>query len=236
MSNSEFVGMAAPVVSRVTLPIVGRKEEFEVRRIYCVGRNYIEHILEMQEGEVHDPPFFFQKPTDAIVANGQVPYPSHTEDFQFEAELVVGIGHSAKNIPVDRALDVVYGYAAGIDLTRRDRQRESFAKGLPWEVGKSFDFSAPCGAIHPVADWGHKTSGTIELSVNGVTRQKSILEKMIWNVPHIISQLSAQYELHPGDLIFTGTPEGVGPIVSGDRLKLSVVDLQPLEITILPSI
>jgi fumarylpyruvate hydrolase len=219
---------------RITaLSIVGREDRFPVRRVYCVGRNYVAHIREMKEGDERDPPFFFQKPADAVVAGGaDVPYPPQTEDFQFEAELVVAIGREAVDIPVEQALDAVFGYTVGVDLTRRDRQRESFKTGLPWEIGKAFDRSAPCGAIHPVADVGHQLSGAISLSVNGVERQRGDLGQMIWNVPEIISNLSRSYRLQAGDLIMTGTPAGVGPIVPGDQLVVSVGGLAPLAFSI----
>jgi len=216
-----------------TLPIVGRKDLFPVGRVYCVGRNYVAHIREMKEGDERDPPFFFQKPADAIVADGaDVAYPPQTDDFQFEAELVVAIGATAVDIPVERALEMVFGYAVGVDLTRRDRQRESFKAGLPWEIGKAFDQSAPCGAIHPVASVGHRLEGAISLSLNGVERQRGDLGQMIWNTPEIISNLSRSYRLQQGDLIMTGTPAGVGTIVPGDRLRVSVEGLAPLEFSI----
>lgn len=219
---------------RITaLPIVGREDRFPVRRVYCVGRNYVAHIREMKEGDERDPPFFFQKPADAVVAGGaDVAYPPQTDDFQFEAELVVAIGAEAAGVAVDRALDVVFGYAVGVDLTRRDRQRESFKSGLPWEIGKAFDQSAPCGAIHPVADVGHRLSGAISLSVNGVERQRGDLSQMIWNTPEIIANLSRFYRLQAGDLIMTGTPAGVGSIVPGDRLVVSVEGLTSLAFSI----
>lgn len=220
---------------RPALPIVGSSETFAVRRIYCVGRNYLDHIREMKEGNERDLPFFFQKPADAIVADGGVmPYPPQTDDLQHEVELVVAIGGDARNVPVERALDVVFGYAVGIDMTRRDRQRESLAKGLPWEIGKSFDHCAPCGSLQPAAVVGHKTKGSIELKVNGVTRQSGDLAQMIWNVPEIIAQLSKSYHLLPGDLIMTGTPAGVGPVKPDDRLEAAIDGLTPLRAIIGP--
>ncbi len=205
---------------------------FPVRRVYCVGRNYIEHIREMKEGDERDPPFFFQKPTDAIVTNGMVPYPPLTEDFHYEVELIVAIGAVVRDISKERALDAVFGYTIGLDMTRRDRQREAAKKGLAWEIGKSFDHSAPCGAIHPVAVTGHVGTGVIELLVNGAVRQRSVLEKMIWNIPEIISHLSHQYVLAPGDLIFTGTPAGVGPVVPGDAIDARIAGLSPFHVKI----
>jgi len=234
VSNTQGRGLPAPVVERPELEIVGRAEAFPVRRIYCVGRNYLEHIREMKEGDERDPPFFFQKPTDAVVSDGKVPMPSCTSDYQYELELVVAIGRSGQDLSADEALDVVLGYAVGLDMTRRDRQRESFRKGLPWEIGKSFDHSAPCGRIHPVETVGHIQAGAIELKVNGQPRQQSVIEKMIWNVPEIVAQLSRQYRLMPGDLVFTGTPEGVGAVVPGDRLTGAIAGLEPLEVEILP--
>lgn len=219
-------------VTPAFIDIVGSDQRFPVRRVYCVGRNYLAHIREMGEGDERDPPFFFQKPADAIVTDGRVPYPTFTDDFQFEFELVVAIGSEAADVPPDTALDHVFGYAAGLDMTRRDRQRECNKRGLPWELGKSFDHSAPCGPIHPVAKVGHLRSGTLSLAVNGDERQNSVLEKMIWNVHEIVSELSRQYRLLPGDLIFTGTPEGVGPVQRGDRLTGRIEGLDPLQVEI----
>jgi fumarylpyruvate hydrolase len=226
--------LAIPVVKATSLAILGRHERFPVRRVYCVGRNYLEHIREMKEGDERDPPFFFQKPTDSIVADGIVPYPTMTDDLQYEAELVVAIGAAGQALSRDSALDVVFGYAVGLDMTRRDRQRECGKKGLPWELGKSFDHSAPCGPIHLVSTSGHIGAGAISLSVGGNIRQQSVLEKMIWNVPEIISHLSHQYSLLPGDVIFTGTPAGVGPVVPGDELVASIAGLAPLHVRISP--
>lgn len=219
-------------VPPIHIDIVGSTERFPVRRIYCVGRNYLAHIREMGEGDERDPPFFFQKPADAIVTDGHVPYPTLTDDFQFEFELVVAIGSEAADVPPETALDHVFGYAAGLDMTRRDRQRECNKRGLPWEQGKSFDHSAPCGPIHPVAQVGHIRAGALSLAVNGSVRQTSVLEKMIWNVHEIVSELSRQYRLLPGDLIFTGTPEGVGAVQRGDKLTGTIAGLAPLQVEI----
>lgn len=221
-----------PRVAPSFLDVIGSDQRFQVRRIYCVGRNYLAHIREMGEGDERDPPFFFQKPADAIVTDGRVPYPTFTDDFQFEFELVIAIGSEAVNVSPDTALNHVFGYAAGLDMTRRDRQRECNKRGLPWELGKSFDHSAPCGPIHPAAQVGHLRSGTLSLAVNGTVRQDSLLEKMIWNVHEIVSELSRQYRLLPGDLIFTGTPEGVGAVQRGDRLTGRIEGLAPLQVEI----
>lgn len=221
--------MRSPAAARVlpSLTIVGSADRFPVRRVYCVGRNYVEHIREMKEGDERDPPFFFQKPTDAVVVDGYIPYPPMTDDFQFEFELVVAIGEEAFEIANQDALNCVFGYAAGLDMTRRDRQRESNKRGLPWEIGKSFDYSAPCGPLHPAAVVGHIGAGALTLTINGTIRQDSRLEKMIWRVPEIISELSKQYVLAPGDLIFTGTPAGVGPVQRGDKLEGTIEGLRP---------
>ena len=217
----------------VVVPVDGSDIFFPVRRIYCVGRNYLEHIREMKESDERDPPFFFQKPRDAIVLSGQtVPYPPQTEDFQFEVELVIAIGKAGRSVSQERALDHVFGYAVGLDMTRRDRQRESGKNGLPWEIGKSFDASAPCGNLRTVAEVGHLQSGRIAVSVNGQSKQDSVIEKMIWNVPEIVSKLSHAYDLAEGDLIYTGTPAGVAPVFPGDVLRGTVQGLSDLEITI----
>lgn len=223
--------MPAPI----TLPVVGDDAPFQVRRIYCVGRNYLDHIREMKEADERHPPFFFQKPTDAIVQNDAVvPYPVATNDFQFEVELVVAIGLGGSNIPVDTAESYIFGYAIGIDLTRRDLQREAAKRGLPWEMGKSFDGSAPCGPIHRIGATGAIRKGAISLPVNGTLRQRGDIDQMIWNVPEVIANLSTHYELQPSDLIFTGTPAGVGPVVPGDRLECSIDGLGALRIGIGP--
>lgn len=221
-----------PAIDETVLPVLGGGV-FPVRRIYCVGRNYVDHIREMKEADERDPPFFFQKPRDAIVQDGDtVPYPPLTSDFQFEGELVLAIGKPGRQIAVENALDHVFGYAAGIDLTRRDRQRDARDMRLPWEVGKSFDASAPCGTITPVTNGGHRTSGLLTLAVNGAERQRGMLEQMIWNVPEIIAQLSRQVTLGAGDLILTGTPAGVGAVVPGDEIVVTIEGLEPLTITI----
>jgi fumarylpyruvate hydrolase len=217
----------------VSLLVVGLDTRFQVRRIYCVGRNYLDHIREMKEADEREPPFFFQKPTDAIVQDGAVvPYPPGTQDFQYEVELVAAIGKGGRNISEGTAESHIFGYAIGIDLTRRDLQREAAKRGLPWEMGKSFDHSAPCGPIHRIEDVGPIRSGNISLSVNGATRQNGDIAQMIWSVPEIISQLSKHYELVQGDIILTGTPAGVGPIVPGDVIECTIAGLAPMGIRI----
>ena len=217
----------------LALAIIGSDRMFPVRRIYCVGRNYIEHIREMKEADERDPPFFFQKPADAIVPDGGViSYPMLTADFQHEIELVVAIGRGGRTVAVNSAAELIFGYAVGLDMTRRDRQREARERSLPWEIGKSFDQSAPCGPIHPVSRVGHFHKGAITLAVNGIERQRGDLSQLIWSVAEIISNLSHHYELQAGDLIFTGTPAGVGPLVPGDRLEGVIEGLGTLRITI----
>jgi len=212
--------LPVPVLTPATLPVAGLSARFPVRRVYCVGRNYVEHIREMKEGDERDPPFFFQKPADAIVEDGAtIAYPPDTDDLQFEIELVVALGVGGRNLSSGNALQAVFGYAVGIDLTRRDQQRDMRAKMLPWERGKSFDASAPCGAIHRVSEVGHPSRGSITLDVNGRRRQRGDLEQMIWNVPEIIVNLSSSYRLAPGDIIMTGTPAGVGQLLPGDHVR-----------------
>jgi fumarylpyruvate hydrolase len=215
------------------LPIVGSTAVFPVRRIYCVGRNYVDHIREMKEADERDPPFFFQKPADALVMDGgEISYPVLTGDFHHEIELVVALGRSGRAVDVQSAPDLIFGYAVGLDMTRRDRQRESLKGGLPWEIGKSFDQSAPCGPLHPVTRVGHVRNGSITLAVNGKERQRGDIAQLIWSVPEIISNLSRQYDLHAGDLIFTGTPAGVGPVLPGDRLEGAIEGLGTLRVTV----
>jgi fumarylpyruvate hydrolase len=205
---------------------------FPVRRIYCVGRNYLDHIREMKEADERDPPFFFQKPRDAIVLDGaRIPYPPFTSDFQFEVELVAALGKGGRDIAVEQANSLIWGYAVGIDFTRRDRQSDARDMKLPWEAGKSFDASAPCGPIAP-KDPRHFERCVITLSVNGAERQRGDTGQMIWSVPEVIAQLSKQVTLEPGDLIYTGTPSGVGPVVPGDLITAHIDGLPSLTITI----
>jgi fumarylpyruvate hydrolase len=220
----------------VSVPIAGSDERFPVRRVYCVGRNYVDHIREMKEGDEREDPFFFQKPADAVVGDGaRIPYPPRTRDFQFEGELVVAIGAEGVDVPVERALGVVLGYAAGIDLTRRDRQRECRERKVSWEAGKAFDASAPCGPITTRERAGDIGGADLRLTVNGVVRQRTRIALMIWNVAEIIAHLSGDYRLMPGDLIFTGTPAGVGAVGPGDEIRVDVGGLEPLSVTITES-
>jgi fumarylpyruvate hydrolase len=223
---------AIPRPATPSVAVAGTDSRFPVHRIYCIGLNYADHIREFGRDPDQSPPVFFMKPADAVVGNGApVPYPSATSDFHYEIELVVAIGRSGREISTERALEHVFGYAAGNDLTRRDLQRAAKGRGEPWDTAKGFDHSAPVATIRP-ASAGHLSSGRIWLSVNGEKRQESDLSRMIWGVPEIIAALSRLYELVPGDLIFTGTPSGVGPVKPGDRLEGGVAGLEVLRNTI----
>lgn len=222
-----------PPVPQPSVEVSGTDERFPVHRIYCVGRNYAAHAREMGMDPDRDPPFFFAKPADAVVANGTpVPYPSRTSNLHHEIELVVAIGTAGRDIEVADALTHVYGYAVGLDLTRRDLQFAAREKGHPWDVSKGFDQSAPVSAIRPAAEIGHPAQGAIWLEVNGETRQRANLSEMIWSVPEIVADLSTFFELRPGDLVFTGTPEGVGAVRPGDSLVGGIDGLETLRITI----
>jgi 2-keto-4-pentenoate hydratase/2-oxohepta-3-ene-1,7-dioic acid hydratase in catechol pathway len=224
-------------VPAVTIPIVGETDVFQVRRIYCIGRNYAAHAIERGSDPNREPPFFFQKPTDAIqnVKVGEVadhPYPSLTRNYHHEVELVAALKSGGTNIPVEQALDHVYGYALGLDMTRRDLQNGMAAEKKPWEIGKSFDHAAVLGPIHPASKTGHFTKGAISLSVNGTVRQNSDLDKMIWSVAEQIAKLSEAFELKAGDIIYSGTPENVGPVVKGDVLLCKLQGLPDMSIRI----
>jgi fumarylpyruvate hydrolase len=222
---------------RPALPVRGSDLRFPVRRIYCIGRNYLAHIREMGEADERDPPIFFQKPGDAVVEPGTtLPYPSGTADYQYEAELVAAIGVAGQDIAPGDALGHVWGYAVGLDMTRRDLQRALAKAGHPWENGKAFDHSAPCSEIVPVAQCGHPASGALTLSVNGQPRQRTDLSQLIWNIPEIIANLSRLYRLMPGDLIFTGTPDGVGPVHPGDEIEARVDGVGTLRACVGPAL
>ncbi len=213
-----------------SLPIKGSDERFAIRRIYCVGRNYADHVREMGGDPTRDAPFFFAKPADAVVENGgDVPYPPRTADLQHEVELVVAIGRGGSNIPASSALDCVAGYAVGNDLTRRDLQAQQRSRGQPWEISKAFDHSAPITALHPVSLVGHPQSARIWLEVNGTVRQEAVLAQMSWSVPEIIAELSTYFRLEAGDLVFTGTPAGVSPLKAGDRIRAGIDGFDTLE-------
>jgi fumarylpyruvate hydrolase len=219
---------APPVYPAV--PVLATPALFPVRRILCVGRNYAAHRREMG-GDERDPPFFFAKPADAVVPAAEaIPYPSGTNDLHHEVELVVALNRAGENVAPGEALDLVFGYAVGVDLTRRDLQSAAKAKGQPWDAGKGFDCSAPISAIRP---WtGAPPAGAIGLSVNGETRQSATIGDMIWSVAEVIAEASKLWRLAPGDLIFTGTPEGVGPLVRGDRVACEVEAVGALAFTV----
>jgi fumarylpyruvate hydrolase len=233
MSDSRYV---IPPPPQATIAVAETDKVFPVRRIWCVGRNYIEHIREMGQDE-RAPPFFFAKPADAIVPDGgTVPYPSLTKDMHHEVELVVALKSGGRKIPVDKANDCIFGYAVGIDLTRRDLQIASRDVKRPWEVGKAFDASAPCGPLMPATKIGHPTKGKIILKVNGQIRQDGDLNQMIWNIRETISKLSEMVALEAGDIIMTGTPSGVAATVAGDKIECEVEGIGKLSVTIGPSL
>jgi fumarylpyruvate hydrolase len=225
------------VVADTYVPIVGSDLQYPVRRIYCIGRNYAAHAREMGSDPTREPPFFFQKPTDAIqnVAPGTVadhPYPTLTKNYHYEVELVAALGKGGRSIPASQALDCVYAYTIGLDMTRRDLQRAMGDEKKPWEIGKSFDRSAVLGPLHLASSIGHFDKGAIWLKVNGATKQNANLNQMIWNVAEQISNLSQAFELMAGDIIYSGTPENVGPVVRGDVIDCHIDGLPNLGIKI----
>jgi len=227
------VNYVFPLWPQPALPVVGTDLRFPIHRIYCVGRNYAAHAREMGADPEREPPFFFSKPADALVAEGGlVPYPPATTSFHHEIELVVALARGGREIRADQALDYVFGYAVGLDLTRRDLQTAAKKVGQPWDMSKGFDHSAPCSALVPAGVIGHPAEGRISLSVNGILRQQGNLAELIWSVPEVIAALSRLITLAPGDLIFTGTPEGVGPVVRGDRLEGAIDGIGILRVTI----
>ncbi|MCK4204076.1 fumarylacetoacetate hydrolase family protein [Brucella pituitosa] len=218
MTNYVFAPSPQPFV-----PVKGTEARFPVHRIYCVGQNYADHAIEMGGDPTRNPPFFFQKnPDNLVIDGGDFPYPPKTEDVHHEIELVVALKTGGSDIPVETALDHVYGYAVGIDMTRRDLQAVAKKAGRPWEVAKAFEHSAPCSAIVPVSEIGHPQSAAIALKINGEQRQAGDLNQMIWKVPETIAYLSSLFVLQPGDLIYTGTPAGVGAVKKGDLLQGNV--------------
>lgn len=218
--STTYVFAPAPVPA---LPIRGSTALFPVHRIYCVGRNFADHAVEMGHDPAREPPFFFQKNPDTLVLPGSgFPYPAGTTDVHHEVELVVALKSGGHDIPVEQALDHVYGYAVGLDMTRRDLQAEAKKQGRPWEIAKAFEQAAPCGPIHSAAEIGHPTEGIIRLAVNGTVRQNGNLNQMIWKVPEMIAYLSRLFTLKAGDLIFAGTPAGVGAVEKGDTMAAHI--------------
>src|SRR6476620_9096585 len=229
LRNAKYVIDIGPVPS---LPVEGSDLRFPVGRIYCVGRNYADHAREMGHDPDREPPFFFMKAANSIVQNGStISYPVGTKDVHHEIEMVVAIAKGGANIPVGKALEHVWGYGVGLDMTRRDLQGEAKKMGRPWEMGKAFDNSAPCTALVPAAQSGHPAKGAIWLKVNGAVKQKGDLAELIWNIPETISYLSGLITLLPGDLIYSGTPAGVGPVKPGDQLEGHVDGFADLTIT-----
>lgn len=227
---TDFVFAPAPVPS---LPVAGSKASFPVHRIYCVGRNYADHAIEMGHDPSREAPFFFQKNADSVLPPGvDFPYPTATLDVHHEIELVVALKSGGNDIPVERALGHVFGYGVGLDMTRRDLQAEAKKAGRPWEVGKAFEHAAPCSALESAQTIGHPQKGAIWLKVNGAVRQQGDLNQMIWKVPEMISYLSGLFTLRAGDLIFSGTPAGVGPVVRGDRLAGGVDGVGTLDLVV----
>ena len=224
--------------AQVTVPVASTDALFPVRRIYCVGRNYAAHAREMGFDPDREPPFFFCKPASAIVValpgqTAQVAYPPHTSDYQHEIELVVAIGKGGRDIAIDRANEHVFGYAVGLDMTRRDLQLKLRDKGRPWELGKAFDQGAPIATIHPASAIGHPGAGAIWVKVDGAERQRSDIAKLIWSVPEVIANLSTYFELRPGDLIYTGTPEGVGKVERGQTMTGGIDGLGELWVKVM---
>ncbi|HYF60379.1 MAG TPA: fumarylacetoacetate hydrolase family protein [Burkholderiaceae bacterium] len=224
-----------PAPAPVLVPVAGGGA-WPVRRVYCVGRNYEEHAKEMGFTG-REPPFFFLKPADAVVhvpegETGEIPYPPGTKNFHYEVELVVAIGTGGANIAAADAMRHVWGYAVGLDMTRRDLQGEAKKQGRPWEIGKGFDFSAPIGPIVPAAKAGDASNAAIELKVDGAVKQSSVTSKLIWNIAETIEHLSSYWRLEPGDLIYTGTPEGVGAVVPGNLMEASVAGVGTLKVRV----
>jgi len=217
----------------VSLPVRGSDSRFPVHRVYCVGRNYAAHAIEMGHDPDREPPFFFQKNPDNLLTEGQdFPYPTMTKDVHHEIELVVALKKGGDDIPEDQALDCVYGYAVSLDMTRRDLQGQMKEQGRPWEIGKAFEHSAPCAELVPADKIGHPDQGAIWLKINGEMRQEGDLNQMIWKVPEMITYLSRLFTLQPGDIIMSGTPSGVGPVVRGDKMLGHVEGVGELSLSV----
>jgi fumarylpyruvate hydrolase len=227
--TEQYVIAPPPIAA---LPVAGSDQLFPVNRVFCIGRNYAAHAVEMGHDPDKEPPFFFFKSPGNLAVGEDFPYPSKTADVHHEIEMIVALDKGGTDIPVDKALDHVFGYGVGLDMTRRDLQGEAKKLGRPWEVGKSFEKSAPCGPLVPASKIGHPTEGTVTLHVNGERRQSGDLNQMIWKVPEMISILSEYFELQPGDIIMTGTPSGVGPIAKGDTMVASVAGVGEITVKV----
>lgn len=223
---------AVPPAPRTTLAIAGTRARFPVRRVYCIGRNYAAHAVEMGHDPDREAPFFFQKNPDNLDQSGRFPYPPQSNDVHHEAELAIALKSGGSDISTDSALDHVFGYAAALDMTRRDLQGEQKKAGRPWEIGKAFEHSAPIGAVHAVDRIGHPDRGRITLTIDGEVRQDGDLDQMIWKVPEMIAVLSRFFTLAAGDIILTGTPAGVGPVVRGDVMELCIDGFDPLRVDV----
>jgi fumarylpyruvate hydrolase len=231
--DAGHAAFVVPAPEQASLAVRGSDARFPVHRVYCVGRNYAAHAVEMGHDPDREPPFFFQKnPGNVYTGSSAFPYPPATSDVHHEIELVVALGKGGRDIPPEAATDCVWGYGVGLDMTRRDLQGEAKKLGRPWEVGKAFEHSAPCSALVPASETGHPVTGAIWLKVNGEIRQEGDLAQMIWKTPEIIAHLSRLFELRPGDLIMTGTPSGVGPVVRGDRMHGHVEGVGDLEVVV----
>ena len=226
---TEYVIETPPIVA---LPVTGTDAKFPVRRIYCIGRNYAAHAVEMGHDPDREDPFFFQKNPDNLDLSGEFPYPSQSSDVHHEAELLVALKSGGTDISLHNALDHVFGYGLSLDMTRRDLQGIQKKMGRPWEIGKAFERSAPCGPLHPVSETGHLDQGRLELKVNGELRQEADLNQMIWKVPEMISYLSEYFELAAGDVIMSGTPSGVAAVEKGDVMVLTIEGLGSLEVKV----
>lgn len=229
MSTDQYV-IEPPAIS--ALPVVGSERTFPINRVFCIGRNYAAHAVEMGYDPDKEPPFFFLKSACNVTAGEDFPYPAKTANLHHEVEMVVALGKGGSNISVDAALDHVFGYGIGLDMTRRDLQGEAKKMGRPWEVGKAFEKSAPCSPLRPAAEVGHPTAGEVLLEVNGTPRQQGDLNQMIWKVPEMIAILSEYFELQPGDLIMTGTPAGVGAVSKGDLMHARIAGLGELTVAV----
>ncbi len=227
-----MLGFVIPKPLSISLPVQGTDQTYPVRRVYCIGRNYAAHAIEMGHDPDREPPFFFQKNPDNLTVTDTFPYPAKSEDVHHEVELAIALKSGGTNIPVEAALDHVYGYAVALDMTRRDLQGEAKKTGRPWEIGKAFEKSAPITPLVSAAQFGHPDKGAIRLAVNGNLRQDGDLNQMIWKVPEMIAYLSDHFELAGGDIILSGTPAGVGPVVRSDRLEATIEGLPALTVTV----